>query len=278
MSVKEKISEAINRISYGAVGSDATLQKLISKFLISLMASETDVTPGQLGYLGCMPVCANGKAYIKLFFVPKLSATLSHNYALDKDEMIPNPELKCLQNWFFVGDLADVVTLERRTIRKYKMVDIEVEGHTFREIKFVTKEDDDGHRHYKMAENVPVMSIKCNLDLVVAAINDLDLNDPSFKVKFKQVVKKPKASEHVIVSTGTNMEFPIKIDVSYDGEYRGYDPDTAIPYLINKVKMAKIGYDNEKKLQKDADKRAKKVKRENKKHYDAGNFGRKYGK
>lgn len=273
----EKINEAINQITYGAAGTDSSLQREISKFIISLMAADTDVTPGQIGYLGCMPVSANGKAFVKLYFIPKLSSSLRHDWETDEDVAIPIPALKCLENWLLVGNINDAVKLEKRTIREYRLVDMNVNGHTVREIEFTSKKDDNGNTIYKLLEDRTVMSVYCNLDLVLAAINDLDLTDPSYKVSVKQVMKKPKASEHVIVSATSDREYPINVTVEYDSRYHGYSPDDAIPYLTKKAIRLRNGYESEKQLQKEAGGRASKLNRENKKRAKQTDFRRVYG-
>lgn len=276
-----KTNDICTTVTYGPAGSDNTLQRTISKFLISLFTLETDMTPGQLGYLGCMPVSVGNKAMVKLFFVPKYSGTLTRDYVTFSDKIVPHPAFKCLENWFHVGDINNIATVEYRVIKKYRMVKVEVDGKEYRVIDFIKedKKDDSDNPRYKLVDNCPVMAIRCNLDLVMAAINDVDLSDPSFKVNFKHVAKRPKASEHVIVSSTPNMEFPIHITVSYDGngQYRGYDPSKAIPYLMKKRNEVAQVHEVEKELQKNAGKRAKKARNEAKKA-SGMDYMRKYGK
>lgn len=231
--------------TYRPVGSDITLINEISNFMFSLFGAYADVEPDALGFLGVMPVCTNKKTReVILCFNPKLAGIITKDPKTFTAKVKPHPALRCMENWFYVGELEKVCSIEKRTVRKHRIVTVNIDGISVPSLEFIKdeKRSTSSVTRYKLEDEFQTLCIRCNLDLVIAAINNHSLADPKFHVDVQPVAKPPKKSEHVIVSKDTPVEYPMTVIVSYDGEddsYRGYVPELAIGYLKKKLARSK---------------------------------------
>lgn len=221
---------------YDPIGRSKQLQEEITNLLHNIIMNNGKFTLAEIGYLHMNTVTfVRDHAEVKIYFLPELSTTKTREFGAVKVQ--PSPMLKVFQNYLFVGDNLDAVTsFENVTVPKYSIVNDDL-GRPAIHIK-------DGKKH---EDDVEVLVLHCNFALTMAALNGVNLTDPNFAVDYETIAGSTKGSE-VVMSIGSEKEFPIMINVRFSPNPTGYDPDQAIPFLLAKATKAKAAKSNQKKL------------------------------
>jgi hypothetical protein len=228
-------------MSFNPIGVDNQLQMEITKLMDTIVKERGDMTLAEMGYLHMSSVAFTGDhVEAKVFFAPELAMDNEHSVN-GSMKAIPNEALNVFQNYLFVGDVADNVSFGTITCPKYR-IEEDALG-----IPAVTIKEGKGFK-----EDTEVVVLNCNLDLMLAAILDIDLFDKYFSVSYQTLGKNGEASKKnkkdeeenpapgIMISMGANQEFPVMIMVKYSHNGGGmYRPENAIPYLLAKLQASK---------------------------------------
>lgn len=232
----------IKRITYLPMGSDHTLQREITDLLTKTLVDNAGVTPAEIGYLHMNSITyVKDHIEVKLYFVPDLAlvSQVGINGAI---QYRPHPAFRELMNIMYVGEAQDSISYETIATPKYKIQ----ESNGRRIVRVV------GPRK-NSADEERVVVLNCNLSLVIAAINQVNLaRDTNFNITYETVAAaNEKGKSHkppVIISTvGASQEYPVTIHVQHSDE-SGYNPDAAIPYLLNKAAQGRARRTAQKEL------------------------------
>lgn len=257
---------SIETVTYGPIGISTKLQREITQLMHELVKLDGRVTLAELGYLHMNTITfVEDHVEVKVYFHPKLATTAKPQFN-GRAKYVPNEYLNIFKDYMFVGDLADCVGYDTITVPKYKIYQDKL-GRPALSIHNTKKTEDDEE----------VLVLKCNLALIVAAINGVDLSDPNFTVKYETVAsaKKSKKSDdgessgNIVATVGGNRkEFPISVTTTFSMPYTGYDPDQAVPYLMKRLNEQQAAHNNKKKLAKRvSDEAASITKKNDKKQY-----------
>lgn len=239
-----KDGRVIHRGTYAPMGVSHDLQQDITKLLHQITVDKGIATLAEMGYLN---MCAIGYVVdhveLKLFFAPEL-ATMNDTRINGASKAIPNKALNAFRDYLFIGDVADNISFTNMVCPKYR-----VEEDALGEPAIVIK-DGKGFK-----EDTEVMVLHCNLDLVLAAIFDINLAlVQDFQISYETIgaqkkEKNEEATAGIMITMGANQEFPVKLTVSWadpfseeiaeTGATGHYEPDVAMMYLIGKMQSAK---------------------------------------
>lgn len=240
----------ISRITYDAVCNSEALQHRITQAVYSLTEARGTLIPAQLGYLHMANVTSTPYRGIevKLYFATELAL---ETIKKKKKIFTINSDLNIFKNFFFVGPLTEVVTVEKINCPKYKV-----------------RKNDDGAEELvirdKMdtAEQLAVV-LHCNLDLVMATIHNINLNDPNFMVEANVVNDNKKKKHQVMIMGNVTDEHSVRVTVQMTEDAdEQYDENDAIPYLMRlKEKQDQLAkaFDEVKSNAKNKTKKARKV-------------------
>ena len=164
----------------------------------------------------------------------------------------------------FVGNLEDAVSYENIDLPKYKII-----KDSLGRLAVRVKEKKD-------TEDAEVVVMRCNLSLVLAAIYQVKLDDPDFKVRIETIGGKGKHNdEEIVMSVGAKQEFPVRVTVEFNDDYAtGYDSKAAVNYLLRKYQNSLVSKENRKSLGRKISEDAKdlKKKRDNRKNKNVSKF------
>ena len=112
------------------------------------------------------------------------------------------------------------------------------------------------------AEQLAVV-LHCNLDLVMATIHNINLNDPNFMVEANVVNDNKKKKHQVMIMGNVTDEHSVRVTVQMTEDAdEQYDENDAIPYLMRlkekQDQLAKV-FDEVKSNAKNKTKKARKV-------------------
>ena len=207
-----------------------TIQELITAALHKRLQETGVITAREMGYLYCSTTMLSGdRMQIRLYFHPEL-ATKKVMLPNGQIEFHPIPEFGLLNKYFYVSepgqtDLSGIIGICRAEVQKSKIEFDELGRKALR-----VKENDSKYQE--------VVYLECNPSILIAYIMDIDLDDPYFNFASRPVGKITKKSPNAIVSDLAKKNHPTWIDVIQSTEgYTGYDPEKAIPYLINKIQQ-----------------------------------------
>lgn len=242
----------ISRITYDAVCNSEALQQRITQAVYSLTEARGSCTPAQLGYLHMANVTSTPYhgIEVKLYFATELALD---SIKKKKRVFTISSELNVFKNFFFVGPLTEVVTVEKINCPKYKI-----------------KKDDDDNEELMIRDKMDTTEqlavvLHCNLDLVMATIHNINLNDPNFQVETNVVNENKKKKHQVMIMGNVTDEHSVRITVQMTEDAdEQYNENDAIPYLMKlKKKQDKLSKvfdkvkDNAKGKTKEARKEAK---------------------
>lgn len=210
----------ISRITYDAVCNSEALQERITQAVYSLCEGRGVCTPAQLGYLHMANVTSTPYrgVEVKLYFAAELALD---ELKKKKRTFVVNSDLNVFQNFFFVGPLAEAVSIEKINCQKYKI-----------------RKDEDGIEELIIrdkldTEELFVAVLHCNLDLVMATIHNINLKDPNFKVEARVVNEDRKKKHQVMIMGNVSDEHAVQVTVQMtEDSDEQYDENEAIPYLI----------------------------------------------
>lgn len=244
---------------FDPIGVNHELQQAITNLLHRLaMNSDPKFTLAQLGYLHMNSVCfVNDEVQAKIYFAPELAIVQTPGFGgrlVNK----PSPLFAAFQNWLFVGSVEGAIEYDTATVPKYNII---IDDSRTASIYLA--------HNKKVFEDHEVVVLRCNPMILMAAICDINPADPSFTVTYETIGKSDKDKDNptgaqIMISSGVNKEFPVRITVtnSSGNGTTGYDPDMAVPCLLNARQKAKQAIDTRKQLalkaSKDAAKAAKK--------------------
>ena len=169
--------------TYQPAGIDHNLQSAITGLMHSIAVMNSEVTLAEMGYLNMNMVSfVEDHVEVKLYFIPNL-ATVTERAPNGKPISHPNPKLNIFKDYMFVGDLEKAISFDTITVPKYN-IDIDELGKPAIKIKSGKKTEEDQE----------VLVLHCNLAVVLAAINNVDMMDPNFNVSFETVTATKKLS------------------------------------------------------------------------------------
>ena len=165
-----------------------------------------------------------------------------------------------------MGELKNVVTFESMPVPRYDIERNERDQLTIR-IKDGKKINEDGE----------AVVLNCNLLLLIAAVLDVNPNDPNFDVKVETVGKSKKKDRDmaIMINAGAQQEFPVRITAQYtviDNAGTAivpYEPDAAISFLMNRMKKMQEMKSTKNKLANKASDNAKETAKDMKKKTNA---------
>lgn len=243
------------------------LKRDITKFLDRIVKENSKFTLAEMGYLhmNLISFC-NGQVNAKIYFAPELATQTETNGVNTNGKIVPHKALEVFQNYLYVGELKNAVTFETMPVPRYDIERNERDQLTIR-IKDGKKINEDGE----------AVVLNCNLLLLIAAVLDVNPNDPNFDVKV-ETVGKPKKKDRdmaIMINAGAQQEFPVRITAQYtviDNAGTAivpYEPDAAISFLMNRMKKMQEMKSTKNKLANKASDNAKETAKDMKKKTNA---------
>lgn len=250
--------QVVNSITYEPNGVDHRLQRRITELLDRIALEEGKWTLAELGYLHINTLLYDretGRVNLKVYFDVHYAARVRKDPVTSKKQLLPVSELKAFENRLFYGPLMNVVSFETIMAPKSKMVEDEMKRPSISfkdDAKFVETE---------------CLVLNCNLPITMAAVHDINLTDPQFKVKCTTVGKGSKTKEKSILTSGNRRFAPVQVTVTAgqlvddDGNALGFDPDDCRAYLTALQEQRRVIEKNRSKLEDKARDKAEKPKK-----------------
>ncbi len=243
------------------------LKRDITKLLDQIVKENSKFTLAEMGYLhmNLISFC-NGQVNAKIYFAPELATQTETNGVNTNGKIIPHKALEVFQNYLYVGELKNAVTFESMPVPRYDIERDERDQLAIR-IKDGKKINEDGE----------AVVLNCNLLLLIAAVLDVNPNDPNFDVKVETVGKSKKKDRDmaIMINAGAQQEFPVRITAQYTVVDNAgtavvpYEPDAAIPFLMNRMKKMQEMRTTKNKLANKASDNAKETAKDMKKKTNA---------
>ena len=243
------------------------LKRDITKLLDQIVKENSKFTLAEMGYLhmNLISFC-NGQVNAKIYFAPELATQTETNGVNTNGKIIPHKALEVFQNYLYVGELKNAVTFESMPVPRYDIERDERDQLSIR-IKDGKKINEDGE----------AVVLNCNLLLLIAAVLDVNPNDPNFDVKVETVGKSKKKDRDmaIMINAGAQQEFPVRITAQYTVVDNAgtavvpYEPDAAIPFLMNRMKKMQEMRTTKNKLANKASDNAKETAKDMKKKTNA---------
>ena len=243
------------------------LKRDITKLLDQIVKENSKFTLAEMGYLhmNLISFC-NGQVNAKIYFAPELATQTETNGVNTNGKIVPHKALEVFQNYLYVGELKNAVTFESMPVPRYDIERNERDQLTIR-IKYGKKINEDGE----------AVVLNCNLLLLIAAVLDVNPNDPNFDVKVETVGKSKKKDRDmaIMINVGAQQEFPVRITAQYTVINNAgtaivpYEPDAAISFLMNRMKKMQEMKSTKNKLANKASDNAKETAKDMKKKTNA---------
>lgn len=243
------------------------LKRDITKLLDQIVKENSKFTLAEMGYLhmNLISFC-NGQVNAKIYFAPELATQTETNGVNTNGKIVPHKALEVFQNYLYVGELKNAVTFESMPVPRYDIERNERDQLTIR-IKDGKKINEDGE----------AVVLNCNLLLLIAAVLDVNPNDPNFDVKVETVGKSKKKDRDmaIMINAGAQQEFPVRITAQYTVINNAgtaivpYEPDAAISFLMNRMKKMQEMKSTKNKLANKASDNAKETAKDMKKKTNA---------
>ena len=243
------------------------LKRDITKLLDQIVKENSKFTLAEMGYLHMNMISfCNGQVNAKIYFAPELATQTETNGVNTNGKIVPHKALEVFQNYLYVGELKNAVTFESMPVPRYDIERNERDQLTIR-IKDGKKINEDGE----------AVVLNCNLLLLIAAVLDVNPNDPNFDVKVETVGKSKKKDRDmaIMINAGAQQEFPVRITAQYtviDNAGTAivpYEPDAAISFLMNRMKKMQEMKSTKNKLANKASDNAKETAKDMKKKTNA---------
>lgn len=243
------------------------LKRDITKLLDRIVKENSKYTLAEMGYLhmNLISFC-NGQVNAKIYFAPELATQTETNGVNTDGKIVPHKALEVFQNYLYVGELKNAVTFESMPVPRYDIERNERDQLAIR-IKDGKKINEDGE----------AVVLNCNLLLLIAAVLDVNPNDPNFDVNVETVGKSKKKDRDmaIMINAGAQQEFPVRITAQYTvidnvgTAIVPYEPDAAIPFLMNRMKKMQEMKSTKNKLANKASDNAKETAKDMKKKTNA---------
>lgn len=253
----------VKKISFPPNGTTHDLQRKITELLDRIVRQAGMFTLAELGYLHINTLTydkESGQIYLKIYFDANYTIRFEQSRVNTTRDFVPVQELAVFRNYLFVGNLKDVVTVETIMAPKHKNI-INEFGHPSIQFK----------ENSSKVEETHAAVLNCNLPITMAAMLDIPLDDPEFRVSCDTVGKGGKNAVKSIVTTSNNSEVPVAVTItcSQDCEDDAYDPNIAESYLIDLRERLMAANQNREKLKQSVRKTAKKNGKKRDKHNNA---------
>lgn len=246
--ITNKNGNIVQQFIYGPGIAGDSFQTLVSEVMHQIVMIRAEFTLAELGYLhiNSLSYDPNTRSLHLRIYFDASCASRTHKSKTKKGFTIePITELNVFRNFFFVGELEDVVSYEKITAPRYEIIEKDELGR--RSVKF---------KNTKKFDKVQALVLNCNLALTAAACHDINLMDPEFRVSCQTVGKSSKKNAKAVVTSIDKEELPVIMTVSCgtidpgssDNAY--YDPDEAEAYLIMIQERMNSANGNQTKLQK----------------------------
>ena len=226
---KMENDEVISTIEYDPSAGDHKLQRRITELMDRLVQNDSRFTLAELGYLHMNTLLYDretGRVNLKVYFDVHYSCRVVKDKTNSRRSIMPVDELNVFQNYLFVGPVVNAVTFETIMAPKTKKIEDE-QGRpslSFKDdAKFVETE---------------VLVLNCNLPVAMAAVHDIDLKDPLYKVRCTAIAKSGSNKESMVISSGNKKEIPVKLTITVSGvtdddnSTSGFDTVDVKPFLV----------------------------------------------
>lgn len=258
----------IEETSFSPVGYGHELQRLITLKLHELVMEMSTKTLAEMGYLHRVMVSyEDGKIRIRIYFHPEL-ATYKEETANGQYVLKPIPELMIMNKYFFIvpdnGDATGIIGIEKVLAPRGKVEYDELGRRALR-----LKRDGTDLKYQE------AVYVECNLPITIAAVMNISLDDPSFKVT-AETIGQPGQERNIMID-GKENSYPVWIHAAYtsprhDDTHVGYSTDDVIPYLTMLAECRERSYKNTKKLTEKVSDTAKKKEKKEKKKSSSSKF------
>lgn len=216
-------------IKYSPIGVNNKLQMQITNFLAKRFAEDCGLALDEIGYFHMVNVAYTGTEIItKIYFHPEFATETTTEEMNGHKTVTVRREFSILNNVFFPGEYEHYVKFEKATVPKHKV------KHTTLMLKDRIDE-----------EEKTVLVLYCNIDMVLAAINNISLKNGNLRVKFSSSnqTKRP-----IMVSASSDM-YPISISVEYnENKNTGFDKSEVEDYFKDLLYRKNEKRDMEKKI------------------------------
>ena len=256
--------DVVKRITFDPVGTDHTLQQLITAHLHQLI-SKDEYTLAELGYLHASSVSfVKDHVETKIYFVPEL-ATMKKpsSFRTTSSDLVLHPGFKNFQNHVFVGDSDSLIRAGGAVFMDMAVPKYHIDNDDAGKPAIVIK---DGH---KLDQDGETLALYGNIEIMLASYLNLILFDPNFRVSYQTIGSGDNEdAEHpaIMISMGAEKEFPVKVTVQWSADNMiPYEPETAIPYLIERAKREQRAAESRKEIAERVTKEAKQAAKNQKK-------------
>ena len=226
----------MKEIKYEDIANSKLLQAQITNLLAERF-STCKLTLSEIGYFHMCSVIFNGKNIeTKLYFHPELALRQTKSFNGNVKYNIREQFEQVMKNYFFVGNINDVISIEMVGVPKYKIKNSE-----YGKSLLIKDKIDESTEE--------VVTITCNIDLILAAINNISLFD-NYHIKYNSIGSNKK-KKPIMISASSEM-YPIEIDIEWDDNNISYNPNDAEAYIMQIVNNKRKEKMVEKKIAKKA--------------------------
>ena len=237
----------VKMIEYLA-GEPNKLANQITETIGPIIASGGN-TLKDIGYIGSMITAKpdTGEVSVDLYFSPELAFVEERDAFNNKNILRLRSTLEKLENYAFVGSVLNVVSIETKSF-------IPIHRIRNNQIEFAYNDLKRQIIRKKNKHTDTVLVIHCNPMLLMAAVHNINLFDPNYRVDFEMDAMSG------FRKAGDDNSYPVTIRVYQSTDNRDpYRPDEAIPYL---KQLAKRNQEQHKKQNEAGSKIQKKFKKE----------------
>lgn len=248
--------DVVKRITFDPMGTDHTLQQLITAHLHQLIA-KSDYTLAELGYLHASSVSfVKDHIETKIYFVPELATHKKQSsFRSTSSDLVLHPGFKEFQNHVFLGDPDAAIRVGGAVFMDMAVPKYHIDTDDAGLPAIVIK---DGH---KLDQDGETLAVYANIDIILASYLNLSLFDPNFAVSYQTIGNGDNQdAEHpaIMISMGAEKEFPVRVTVQWSADNAiPYEPETAVAYLIERAKKEQIAAESRKEIASKVSKEAK---------------------
>lgn len=234
----------MKKIEYENLSKSKQFQEEVTNLLADL-STQYGVTLAELGYLHMNSILYNGRSLeMAVYFLPELAC---ETRTLPNGSQVSTPKafFNALSGYFYYGELKNNCGLVSMSIPRYKV-----------------KTNDDGHKYLMVKDKLDereeeVMAIYCNVDMVMAAIHDISLMTPGYRISYNSIGS-TKKKRPIMISASSDM-YPIDLSVEWDDSDSGcYDVREVGEYFEYIISNKKEKKKAEGKIAKKASSKSKK--------------------
>lgn len=214
--INEQGQEVI-QIVYPSYTTD--LQRGITALMDRCVTRAANCTLGELGYIhrSSLVYSDSGKYHLRVFFDARYATRPDPS---NPRRRVPVSQLMDFQNYMFVGDISKAIYAD--TVAGPDTEDFIDEAgiHSLRVV------DPDSN------VATSVLTLECNIPVTMAALADVSILDPAFKI-IPQTSGNRSENDSAKIVRAIDRDVPVTLTVEYSagGDVEPYDPEEAIPYL-----------------------------------------------